>query len=172
MNRKIILGGVFLSIFLMVSTAVALPLVEYKEHKKKDDEIQKDFSVSPTTFSNLFDLKEKFTNDDSFLENLSEFFANLTLRFQILFIILFRFPFQGIKNILSYAFVENHFVRSVFSELSQTSYNFTFKEKVIIGFTLFIRWPVQALVNIFRYAFLENSFFRSLFTQLGQVTTT
>jgi len=172
MKMRIILGGVILSVFLMVSSAIAVPVVQWNQHENAVTQKIKENQVTQGNLqSTLERLNRDSTNSESFLENISDFFANVTLRFKVFFILLFRWPAQGFKNVFSYAFVEHNFIRSVFTNLFQNNDDFSFKEKAIILFTLFIRWPIQALINIFTYAFVENSFFTSLFSELKQVHT-
>jgi hypothetical protein len=167
MKKWLMIAGLTFSLFLLISSAVAVPTVQYNQQKKVivPDEESNSFTEKIMV---LFELRETQNKDSrSFLENLSSFFANVSLRFQVLFIVLFKWPMQGLRNIYNFAFVEHQFVRSALSLIFQeNSDDFTFKEKLIIAFTLFVRWPIQALINVFTYAFVENSFFSSLFNEL------
>lgn len=171
MKKKLIFGGVILSVFLMASSSIALPIVKWNQHETDVYQTMQSKSNQLKMHSVLYDLKSESTTSESFLENISDLFANLSLKFKVFFILLFRWPTQGLRNVLSYAFVEHDFIRSVFSNLFQDNDDFSLKEKAIILFTLFIRWPIQAIVDIFTYAFIENSFFTSLFSELKEVST-
>lgn len=173
MRNCIVVGGVVFTLFLLISSAVAAPVVQWDQQKKVMSENQENivFSEKLDEFFR-FDQSQE-TDTESFLENLSSLFANLSLRFQVMFIVLFKWPMQGLRNIYNFAFVEHQFIRSALALIFQeNSDDFTLKEKFIIAFTLFVRWPIQALINIVTYAFIENSFFTSLFNELKTVSLT
>jgi len=75
-----------------------------------------------------------------------------------------RWPFQGLKNIITYAFIENSFIRSVVTEVNDLYLNETIKVAIVI-----MLWPLIGLKNIITYAFIENHFIRTLLDDIFEL---
>lgn len=105
-TKKIVLIiGVFLAISLMISSATAVPAVNSRQ------------------LENAIDLKELKTTEDlekpgifsNFRNNSAAILDYLYMSFRIA-LILILWPFQGLWNIINYAFIENHFFQTLIND--------------------------------------------------------
>jgi hypothetical protein len=145
--------GVFFSIFLLLSSTTAAPIIN-NQHIEKNQEINKNIEKNNKS-------KQKILGN--IWNKTREILLFLNLSVHIMFNII-RWPFQGLKNIITYAFIENSFIRSVVTEVNDLSLNETIKVAIVI-----MLWPLIGLKNIITYAFIENHFIRTLLDDIFEL---
>lgn len=162
MKRNMIMIGAIASILLMVSCATAVPTIQWNQQEKSTNQKIHTIIERIQNHPKLDNIRNNIHNSISQLvENYQET-TSLTEKIQILITILFKWPFQGIANVFTYAFIENSLIPTLLDDVK----DFELTEKITIIFTVLLRCPVQALINIFTYAFIDNSFFASLISEL------
>jgi len=149
-NSIFLVIGVFFSIFLLLSSATAAPIINSK-HIEKNQEINQNIEKYN---------KSKQKTLGNIWNKTREILLFLNLSFHIIFNVI-KWPFQGLKNIITYAFIENSYIRSVFTEVNDLSLNETIKVAIVL-----MLWPLIGLKNIITYAFIENHFIRTLLNDI------
>ena len=141
--------SVFFSLFLLISPVIANPIInnKYLEQRQEKNQPNEQNHKSKKILGNIWNRTK-------------EILLFLNLSFRIIFNII-RWPFQGLRNIINYAFVENSYIRSVFTEVNDLSFNETIKVIIVL-----MIWPFVGLKNIITYAFIEHHFIRTLINDI------
>ena len=163
MKRNMIIIITIFSIVLMVSTATAVPTIQWDQQEKA---VIDNKNVIVQEMKDTF--KQSMMKDTTIqlfvniIEKLLDLSFSIGEIIKILITILFRWPIQGLINIFTYAFIENSLISTLIGGIQDLELT----EKFIVIFTVLLRWPIQGLINIFTYAFIENSFISSLISLL------